>query len=104
VSEIMLHGSRVVAVVGELVAARMPQHVRVHRNGNAPVSPVRASILRKLAGDIGARRSAVNTYRDGIASRWSLRRVRSSPPPSGCTLGMPFLIRRTCNSPCSKST
>src|SRR4051812_43931333 len=50
-------------------------------NGNAPASPVRASILRKPAGDIGACRSVVNTYRDGIASRWSLCRARSSPPP-----------------------
>src|SRR4051812_11967942 len=50
-------------------------------NGNAPVSPVRVSILRKPAGDIGARRSVVNTYRDSIASRWSLCRARSSPPP-----------------------
>src|SRR5215203_4994625 len=31
VPEIMLHGPRVLAVVGQLVAARMPQHVRVNR-------------------------------------------------------------------------
>src|SRR5215212_3025347 len=31
VPEIMLHSPRVLAVVGQLIAARMPQHVRVYR-------------------------------------------------------------------------
>src|SRR3954468_3821501 len=47
--------------------------------GNAALSPVRASILREPAGDIGARRSVVNTYRDGVASRWSLRKAVGQP-------------------------
>src|SRR4051812_23278878 len=47
--------------------------------GKPLASPVRASILRKPAGDIGARRSVVNTYRDGIASRWSLRKAVGQP-------------------------
>src|SRR5829696_9140229 len=55
--------------------------------GKPPASPVRASILREPAGDIGARRSVVNTCRDGMASRWSLRKARSSPPPSGWNAG-----------------
>ena len=47
--------------------------------GNAATSPVRASIVRKPAGDIGARRSVINTCRDVIASRWSLQ---GAPFPS----------------------
>src|SRR3954468_20590321 len=80
VPEIMLQGSRILAVVGQLVAACMPQNMcGCTRNGNAAASPVRASILRKPAGDIGARRSVVNTYRDGAAAHWSLRKAVGQP-------------------------
>ena len=68
-AEIMRQCSRVLAVVGQLVATGVPQHVRMHRNGNAAVSPVRASILRKPAGDIGADNQADSKSAGGVALR-----------------------------------
>jgi hypothetical protein len=38
-AKIMLKGSRVVAVIGELVSARMAQHVRVDREGHPSSLP-----------------------------------------------------------------
>jgi hypothetical protein len=44
---------------------------------------------------MGATRSVRNTWRDSACSRFSRRSARISAPPIGCTLGVPFLIRRT---------
>jgi hypothetical protein len=40
-----------------------------------------------------------NCARLSTSSRLSLRNARSSPPPIGCTDGVPFLTRRTWSSP-----
>src|SRR3954465_15584556 len=47
VPEIMLQSPRVLAIVGQLVAARMPQHVRVHWEGKAASLPRAGQHLAK---------------------------------------------------------
>ena len=45
----------------------------------------------------------VHRARPSGVSRWSRRSARNSFPPSGCTLAMPPLARRTCSLPVVKS-
>jgi hypothetical protein len=103
VPEVVLHRARVLSVVRQFISARVPQHMRMHRKRKLRTLPVRAIILRNPATVIGAARSVMNRNRLSISSRLSLRNARSSPPPSGCTDGVPFLTRRTWSSPCPRS-
>jgi hypothetical protein len=72
-------------------------------NGNFAFSDIRATILRNPVVVIGPNLSVTNAYRLSGCSRFSLRSARISPPPIGCTLGVPFLIRRTCSIPLLRS-
>ena len=104
VPEVVLQGARVASVVGEFVAARVPQHVRVHGKRKLCGHRERARNLRKPAGVIGAPRSVMNTKRPALSSRLSARSARISSPPICCTDAIPFLTRRTCIMPWEKST
>ncbi len=67
-------------------------------------TPARATSLPMPSRVNGLPRSLMNTNGDvGFCSRFSRRSARSSRPASGCTLGSPFLIRRTCTLPRSRS-
>jgi hypothetical protein len=60
VAEVVLQGARVLPVIRQLEAAGMPQHVGMHREATPLASPLRASLLRKSAGVLGASRSDWN--------------------------------------------
>jgi hypothetical protein len=75
VAHVVLKGSGVMPVVGELIAGGVSKHVRVDReNGSFAVSPVRAIILRKPAVVAGPPRSVTKTYRDATAHKYFVRR------------------------------
>ena len=84
VPEIGLQRARIDAVVRQLVAARMPQHVRVNREVEAGCDAQTRHHLGKPAVVNGAPRSDVNTNgKADSCSRLSLRNARSSRPESG---------------------
>ena len=57
-----LNGPRILLVIGELIAAPMPELVRVHRENPSPAtSPAWAIILRTLESVSGPLRSERNT-------------------------------------------
>jgi hypothetical protein len=70
-----------------VVAPHGPVSFRGHAYSSRPQLPV-------PAGCSWATRSVRNTWRDSACSRFSRRSARISTPPIGCTLGVPFLIRR----------
>ena len=72
--EIVLQRSRIDALVRQLVAAGMPEHVRMDGKPNSAASPSRAIISRNPRTANGAPRSDVNTNDDdGSCSRLSRR-------------------------------
>ena len=94
--EVGLQASGVVAVIGELVAAGVAQHVGMDGELTLAATPARATILAKPAVVNGASRSLTKTKGE---LRWppgmSARKARISSPCSGWVLGVPFLTRRT---------
>ena len=69
-TKIGLQGAGVVAVIGELVAAGMPQHVRMRLEAELRPVPARSIMRANPAGLNGAPRSDVNTNGDlGSCSR-----------------------------------
>ena len=96
-AEIGLQGAGVVPLVRQLVAAGMPQHVRMRLEAELCHVPARSIMRANPAGLNGAPRSDVNTNGDfGSCSRWSRRRARNSSPRMGWVLGVPCLTLRTC--------
>ena len=57
----VLDGAGVVAVIGELEAAGVPQHVRVDGEGELGAAPIAVTSLRTAETVSGPRRSLVNT-------------------------------------------
>ena len=103
VAEIGLDGASVVAVVGELEPAGMPQHVGMHEERELR-SHARPGNHALISG-YGQWRPAL---RDedvwGLAaSRRSLRSARLSRADIGCTLASPLLALRTCKRPVARS-
>jgi hypothetical protein len=90
-TEIMLQGSCVVAVVCELEPTGMAKHVWVdwewHLGGLAE------ALDEPMETDGTDSRSETNTWASVGYSRRSLRRARISSPRMGCMLGIPFLTR-----------
>ena len=82
--EVSLQRASIDAVIGELEATGVAQHVRVHWKPNPAATPSRAIILRKPAGVNGAPRSDVKINGDaGSWSRLSRRNARNSRPDNG---------------------
>jgi hypothetical protein len=71
VFHVVLERSSVMPIIGELVAGRMPQHVRWIGNGSFAASPVRAIVFRNPVVVAGPLRSVIKTYRDSGFSRRS---------------------------------
>jgi hypothetical protein len=70
VSEIRLDGTRVVAIVGELVTAGVAEHVWACALMPSSAAAAARSIMREKPGaDSGAPRSETNTNGDGALSR-----------------------------------
>ena len=86
VAEIVLDGPRIVAVMGELVAAGVPQHVDVNREAElGPFANVLDLPIDGVRRERRVPRSLVNTnFR-------SLRSARNSSPRIGCVAGLPIL-------------
>ena len=59
--EVLLNRSRVVAVVGQFVAGRMAEHVRMNGNSRLASRPARATIFRNRVRVSGALRSLTKT-------------------------------------------
>jgi hypothetical protein len=89
----------VVALVGEGVAAGVPQACRSMWGcalSSRPAPAAARSIMRaKPAVVNGEPRSLTNTKGDDGLSRWRRRRALISSPWIGWVLGVPFLTRRT---------
>ena len=68
-SEIRLDRARVVAVVGELVAAGVAQHVSVRLDAQIGREAARSIMREKPGADSGAPRSETNTNGDCAVSR-----------------------------------
>jgi hypothetical protein len=99
-AQIGLDGASVVAVVGELEPAGMPQHrngpIRLHLG--APRAVVRSRI--SAHGCQGGRGCEIHVPRAfPPASRRSLRSARLSRADIGCTLASPLLALRTMQAP-----
>jgi len=60
--EIMRKRTRIMSVVGELIAGRMPEHMRMHLQGNFAAKPVRWIIRKNQAGVTGVLASVTNTF------------------------------------------
>src|SRR5262245_28685167 len=103
VAEIVLQGASIVAVIGQLEAAGMAQHVRMdgERYLGGLAEPYHEMV--EAHGVIGPPRSLTNTWTSLGFSRRSLRKARISSPRIGCTLGVPRLALRTCSLPWSSS-
>ena len=86
VAEIVLDGPRIVAVMGELVAAGVPQHVDVNREAElGPFANVLDLPIDGVRRERRVPRSLVNTnFR-------SLQSARNSSPRIGCVAGLPIL-------------
>ena len=104
VAEPGLQRPRVVAGIGQRIAAAMAQHVRMDRKRHLGASAVRPNSAWKAFGVIGPSRSVMKTCDDGPCSRCRRRRARISSPCIGWTLGDPFLALRTCSRPVDRST
>jgi hypothetical protein len=104
-AEVCLDSARVRPVIGKLVAAGMAQHVGVNRMIESSLD---AGPRHKLGDTVPRKRAAApageHKRQAGSCSRFNRRSARSSRPDSGCTLGSPFLPRRTCVFPRSRST
>src|SRR5215471_8529860 len=102
VAEIVLQGASIVAVIGQLEAAGMAQHVWMdgerHPGGLAKALD---EVMEAHRAD--SPRSLTNTWTSLGFSRRSLRRARISSPRIGWTLGVPRLALRTCKRPWSSS-
>ena len=59
--EVLLNRSRVVAVVGQFIAGRMAEHVRMNGNSRLASRPAPATIFRTASGVNGALRSLTKT-------------------------------------------
>jgi hypothetical protein len=68
-AHVSLDSSRIVAVIGELVAAGMPQHVGVSFDSQAGFGGARSIIREKPGADNGAPRSDTNTNGEAGLSR-----------------------------------
>jgi hypothetical protein len=88
----------VVPLVGECVAAGMPQHVWVGLELQPGASAARSIIRAKPAVVNRDPRSLTKTNGDVALSRCSRRSARSSSPWIGWVLGVPFLTGRTCST------
>jgi len=93
VAEIVLDGPRIVAVIGELVAAGVPQHVDVNREAElGPFANVLDLPIDGVRRERRVPRSLVNT--NLVCGPWSarsLRSARNSSPRIGCVAGLPIL-------------
>jgi len=101
VAEIGLDGASVVAVVGELEPAGMPQHVGMHeeREFRSHARPGNHALI----SGCGQRRAMLRDEDVWGASRRSLRSARLSRADIGCTLASPLLALRTCKRPVARS-
>ena len=92
-AEIGLDRSGIDAVVGQLEAASVAQHVRPEILRIDP-SRLASALDHRLKATLvnGVPRSDVNTNGDLLfCSRWSRLRARNSLPVNGCVAGLPFL-------------
>ena len=104
VPQVGLQRPGILAVVRELVAARVAQHVRGALKASPTASPARSTSLVKPDAENGEPRSDTNTKSACGASFRSRRNARMVSACSGCVAGVPFLFRRTCSREPAKST
>jgi hypothetical protein len=106
--EPILNRSRVMACIGQGIAAGVPQHVHVNLEGKAGTL---TDAFDQAIDGIGCNGSAALRleYIPAAGLSCSSRRARSSSPRIGWAAGLPFLARRTCkvaarsNSTCDHS-
>ena len=103
--EIGLQRARVVPLVGQRIAAGVPQHVRVRLEAKLASLPARSTMRAKPAG--GERCAPLGGEHEG-----RLRLLLALEPPQSAQLvaedwmgaGVPCLTLRTCRVAVSKST
>ena len=88
VAEIVLDGPRIVAVVGELVAAGVPQHVDVNREAElGPFANVLDLPIERIWREWCAAFAGEHNLVCGPWSARSLQSARNSLPRIGCVAG-----------------
>jgi len=92
-SEPELQRPGILAAIGVVVPAGVPEHVHVHRKIETCFSPARSTIFANPDLVNGAPRSVTNTCRPSGQSRRSCRSALTSSPVSGCVDGTPFFFR-----------
>jgi hypothetical protein len=95
-AEPVLNSPRIVAVIRQLIAAGVAQHVDVDRGNGIPARAPMRLIIRLTASVVnGPPRSVAKTWRLSV-SALSLCKARSSSPRMGCAagvLGAPYVQR-----------
>jgi hypothetical protein len=99
-----LDSSRMDATIGQVIAGRMAEHVRMHRRREPGDLPARVTILRTVAVVIGPSRSLVNTRGDFGCARRRSRNTSNSASANGLVAASPRLQRLTCNVLRAKAT
>lgn len=88
------------SLIRQLVASRMPQHVRMYREQKLSGSPRSLDHSQEPSRGNGRLRLSHKHVR---ARPCNGRRARSSGPRNGWTLSIPPLARFTCSRPCLRS-